>query len=252
MTHAVSALDVIRPDWPAPPGIGALCTTREGGVSAAPFDRLNVGTHVGDAPEAVAENRRRVRALVPAEPRWLEQVHGIDVLDADASPPTAAPPRADGAVSRRAGVVLAIMTADCLPILFAARDGSVVGAAHAGWRGLAGGVIEATVRRMGVPPASVLAWLGPAIGAAAYEVGEDVREAFVGIAPTDAGAFRPRGGGKFDCDLEALARARLARLGVSAVHGGGRCTARESDAFFSFRRDGRTGRMAALVWKADA
>jgi YfiH family protein len=237
------------PAWPAPPGVRAAFTLRGGGVSAPPYDSLNLGTHVGDAPTAVAENRRRVRAALalPAEPSWLEQVHGTGVVELNATAHTSAP-AADGIIARAAGVVAVVQVADCLPVLFAARDGSVVAAAHAGWRGLAAGVLGATVARTGVPAAQLLAWLGPAIGAAHFEVGAEVRAAFLAHDARAAAAFAPNARGRWQCDLNLLARQRLEDAGVGAVFGGDWCTYADGERFFSYRRDGRCGRMAALIW----
>ncbi len=238
----------IVPAWPAPANVKALSTTRAGGVGTAPFDSLNLGTHVGDDPAVVAANRARLRGLLPAEPCWLNQVHGTTVVDLASH---AGVPDADAAVSRRPGAVCVVMTADCLPVLLCDRAGTVVGAAHAGWRGLQGGVIEATVRAMGVPAAGLVAWLGPAIGPDAFEVGDEERAAFVADDPAAAAAFRPAGpAGKWLADLYLLARQRLAALGVASVHGGDACTVTDAARFFSYRRDGRTGRMASLVWLA--
>lgn len=238
----------IVPVWPAPANVRALSTTRAGGVGVAPFDSLNLGTHVGDDPAAVAANRVRLRALLPAEPGWLNQVHGTAVVDLAT---LRGVPDADGAVSRKPGAVCVVMTADCLPVLLCDRAGTVVGAAHAGWRGLQGGVIEATTRAMGVPAGDLMAWLGPAIGPEAFEVGDEVRAAFVADDSAAAAAFRPAGpAGKWLADLYLLARQRLAALGVMGVHGGDACTFTEAARFFSYRRDGRTGRMASLVWLA--
>ena len=238
----------IVPGWPAPANVKALSTTRAGGLGVAPFDSLNLGTHVGDDPATVAANRARLRALLPAEPCWLNQVHGTAVVDLATY---GGVPDADAAVSRQPGAVCVVMTADCLPVLLCDRAGTVVGAADAGWRGLQGGVIEATVRAMNVPAGELMAWLGPAIGPAAFEVGDEVRAAFVADDPAAACAFRPAGpAGKWLADLYLLARQRLAALGVTAVHGGDSCTFTEAERFFSYRRDGRTGRMASLVWLA--
>jgi YfiH family protein len=240
---------ILIPDWPAPPGIRAAVTTRRlPGASLPPFERCNLGLRSGDAAKAVAANRALLRQTLalPSEPRWLRQVHGIGVDDADAT--AAAEPEADAAVSRGAAV-LAILTADCLPVLFCADDGGVIGAAHAGWRGLAAGVLEATVARMAVPPARLLAWLGPAIGAPSYEVGAEVYDAF---ARTDAGAaaaFEPTRAGHWRCDLYALARRRLAAAGVERVHGGGFDTLADAR-FYSYRRERTTGRFASLIWRA--
>lgn len=257
-------------DWPAPPGVHAWTTLRHGlGVSRAPFDALDLGLRSGDDPEAVLDNRRRLREALalPAAPRWLRQVHGTAVARCDADgraqvhgdAPAADGARpdashgevatADAAVTADAGVVLAILTADCLPVVFAAQDGSEVAAAHAGWRGLAGGVLEATVAAMRTPAGQVLAWLGPAAGPGAYEVGAEVRDAFVSRDAHACPAFAPTRPGHWNVDLYALARMRLAAAGVQRVHGGGRCTISEPARFFSHRRDARTGRMATLVWR---
>ncbi|HVS76175.1 MAG TPA: peptidoglycan editing factor PgeF [Steroidobacteraceae bacterium] len=248
----MSGPDLIVPDWPAPGRIRAAFTLRTGGVSRPPFDSCNVGAHVGDEPGAVVENRARVRAALglPAEPSWLEQVHGQRVADLDAPPSVASQGSADAAVTRTPGRICAIQVADCMPVLFAAADGSAVGAAHAGWRGLAGGVLEATLRAMNRPPGELLAWLGPAIGQAHFEVGEEVRAAFVGADAGAAAAFTVNERGRWQCDLYALARRRLAASGVTSVHGGGWCTYADAARFFSYRRDGRCGRMAALIWRA--
>ncbi|MDR0702731.1 MAG: peptidoglycan editing factor PgeF [Azoarcus sp.] len=238
----------ILPDWPAPPAVRALVTTRLGGHSKAPYDSLNLGAHVGDDPAAVAANRALLRRHLPAEPYWLEQVHGTAVALADGGA-RRAPPRADAAVARAPGAVCAVMTADCLPVLFCDRDGAAVAAAHAGWRGLAAGVLEAAIAAMAMPPARIIAWLGPAIGPAAFEVGDDVRDAFLALDPGACAAFAAREtSGKWLADLYALARRRLTRAGVSRIYGGGRCTSTETARFYSYRRDGATGRFASLVW----
>lgn len=241
------------PDWPAPPTVQALSTWRGGGVSAAPYESLNLGGHVGDVEAAVAENRRALRAAagLPAEPAWLEQVHGAAVRDLD-SAPQAGP--ADAAVTRHAGRVCAILTADCLPVIFATASGDRVGAAHAGWRGVAAGVLEATVRAMAAPPQELLAWLGPAIGPRQFEVGAEVREALLQGDPAAEAAFAVNARGRYLADLYALARGRLRRLGVERIHGGGAggaptpCTFTEDTRYFSHRRDGPTGRQATLIW----
>jgi YfiH family protein len=245
---------VVTPDWPAPPAVRAAFTLRMGGVSAAPFDSLNVGAHVGDAAAAVTENRRRVcsHLRLPAEPSWLEQVHGIEVADLDAPTGQASAPhlRADAAIARCAGSVCVMQVADCLPVLLAARDGCAVAAAHAGWRGLAAGVLEATVARLAVAPSGLIAWLGPAIGPAHFEVGGEVRAAFLAHDAAAAAAFTANTRGRWQCDLSALARRRLNAAGVTAVFGGGWCTYADGARFFSYRRDRRCGRMAALIWLA--
>ena len=237
--------DWIQPDWPAPANVRALVTTRAGGVSAGPYASLNLATHVGDDPAAVAENRRRLRTRLPAEPRWLTQVHGTRVVDAAGAAPGV---EADAAFARARRTVCAVQTADCLPLLLCDANGSVVAVAHAGWRGLAGGVIEATVRAMDVPPGQILAWLGPAIGPQAFEVGPEVREVYLAHAPEAAAAFVARENGKWLADLYRLAGQRLNAAGVACVFGGGFCTYREAAHFYSFRRDKATGRMAALIW----
>ena len=240
-------MTMIVPDWPAPSGVRGLMTVRSGGVSLAPWDSLNLGDHVNDDPAHVAANRARLRAWLPEEPIWLKQVHSARVVEAGDEPG----PEADACFSRAPGRVCAVLTADCLPVLFCDHAGSVVAAAHAGWRGLAGGVLEATVAAMAVPPGDILAWMGAAIGPAAFEVGDDVREAFLALHPATAAAFVPQGlPGKWLADIYALARIRLAHVGVNAVSGGERCTFTESDSFFSYRRDGVTGRMASAVWLA--
>lgn len=237
----------IVPDWPAPPGVRALVTTRAGGASRGAYAGLNLGLNSGDDAEAVARNRASLRQALPAEPLWLRQVHGITVVEADGA---AGSPEADAAIARRPGTVCAVLSADCLPLLLCDEAGSIVAAVHAGWRGLCAGVIEQALRAMGRPPQSLLAYLGPAIGAAAYEVGAEVRAAFV-EADRDgecAAAFAPGAPGKFHADLYALARLRLARSGVARIYGGGYCTYTERERFYSYRRDGATGRMASLIW----
>jgi polyphenol oxidase len=243
----------IEPDWPAPAGVRALSTLRSGGVSAAPYASLNLGGHVGDAPEAVAQNRRTLAAAagLPSEPAWLAQIHGVEVVDLDAvryQGTSGLPPPADSAFTRRVGRVCAILTADCLPILLAADSGDLVAAAHAGWRGLAGGVIEAAVGALGVAPGRLMAWLGPAIGPQHFEVGPEVREALLQGDSGAQDAFAPNARGRFMADLAALARRRLVSLGVDRIYGGGHCTFADGDRYFSHRRDGITGRQATLIW----
>lgn len=246
----MSGPDTIVPDWPAPAGVRAAFTLRSRGVSLPPFDTFNIAAHVGDEPRAVAENRALLRASLelPSEPVWLEQVHGHGVVELDGPASVGSPGPADAAVTCSSGRVCAIQVADCMPVLFAAPDASAVGAAHAGWRGLAGGVLEATVRAMKTPPGELLAWLGPAIGQAHFEVGDEVRAAFLAGDPGAAAAFVANPRGRWQCDLYALARRRLAAIGVSSVHGGGWCTYADPGRFFSYRRDGRCGRMAAVIW----
>jgi YfiH family protein len=237
--------DWIEPDWPVPPTVRALVTTRAGGASRGAYASFNLDPRVGDDPSAVERNREVLRSALPADPLWLHQVHGADVVAAESAP---ARPRADGAVARTRHGVCAVLTADCLPVLLADRAGEAVGIAHAGWRGLAAGVVEATVRAMGVPAAGLVAWLGPAIGPRAYEVGQDVHDAFVAADAGAAAAFAALGRGKYLADLYALARRRLAAAGVTTVHGGGFCTHAERERFYSYRRDRVTGRFATLVW----
>jgi hypothetical protein len=240
-----------EPHWPAIPGVRAHFTLRTGGVSEGRHASLNLAAHVGDTPAAVAANRSMARHALdlPAEPLWLEQVHGPGVIDADLPwLPGTQPPRADAAVTRKSRTVLAVLVADCLPVLFAAHDGSAVGVAHAGWRGLAGGVLEATVNAL-AGHGALQAWLGPAIGPRYFEVGEEVRAAFMADDAGAAPAFRPNPRGRWQCDLKALARRRLTRLGVDAVHASDDCTYQDAARFYSYRRDGVTGRMAALIWR---
>jgi hypothetical protein len=240
----------ILPDWPAPPNVRAAVSTREGGVSQPPFDSFNLAQHVGDDADAVAANRHRLADALqlPAAPVpvWLDQVHGSGVANLDATHD--AIPRADASISTVPGRVCAVLSADCLPVLFCDRAGSRVAAAHAGWRGLAAGVLENTVAAMAVAPQQVLAWLGPAIGPQAFEVGDEVRQAFLAQDPGAESAFQATRPGHWLADLYQLAQRRLATLGVTAVFGGGLCTFSDAQRFYSYRRDGRTGRMASLVW----
>lgn len=241
-------LPVIVPDWPAPPGVQAVATTRRGGVSMGRYASLNLGDHVGDDPAAVAENRRRLKAALalPAEPHWLGQVHGTRVVRAHGADLA----EADGAWTDRTGVVCTVGMADCLPVLFCDRAGTRVAAAHAGWRGLAAGVLETTVAALAVAPDQLLAWIGPAIGPVVFEVGPEVRAAFLAADAEAVTAFQPGRAGRWQADLVALARQRLRRTGVAHVWGGHWCTASEPEWFFSHRRDGTSGRMAALIWRA--
>lgn len=244
----LGGIPFVVPRWPAPPGVRAAMTTRRSGVSRGPYRSLNLGERCGDAPEAVAENRRRVaQALeLPAAPAWLRQVHGRRVVVAASAQ---APVEADGSVAFAPGAVCAVMAADCLPVLLCDRSALGVAALHAGWRGLAAGVLEAGVKAMGQSPGDLMAWLGPAISGAAFEVGDEVREAFVlhdaGAAACFSPAARP---GHWHGDLYALARRRLTAAGVNEIHGGELCTYGIPDWFFSYRRDRRCGRMAALIW----
>lgn len=237
---------LLLPDWPCPPGVRACQTTRQGGLSEGPYQSFNLAEHVGDAPAAVATNRARLRELaqLPSEPRWLAQVHGTAVLDA--ADTSAGTPCADASYSRQSGEVCVVLTADCLPLLLCRRDASAVAAVHAGWRGLQAGVIEQTLIQAG--EGDWLAWLGPAIGPQAFEVGEEVYAAFVDEDATASAAFVAKRPGHWLADLYALARMRLARVGVTAVYGGQYCSHRQAELFYSYRRDGITGRMASLIW----
>ncbi len=238
----------IAPDWPAPANVKALQTTRIGGVSRPPWDSMNLGLHVGDDPLRVNHNRQSLSALLPTEPVWLEQVHGIAVANADAAACRVA---ADAGIARQRGSVCVVMTADCLPVLLCDEDGTVVGAAHAGWRGLCDGVIEATVQAMGVAGHKLMAWLGPAISQQYFEVGAEVRAAFIAQHAQAQEAFVAQSDSdKYRADLFLLARQRLSALGITRIHGGGRCTYGEPDCFFSYRRDGATGRMGTFIWLA--
>jgi hypothetical protein len=240
MSFAVFGL---APTWPAPHQVRAWVTERGG---AGRYGAGNLGAHVGDDASAVAANRSRLRAELdlPAEPTWLEQVHGAHVLDLDRDPVVPA----DGAVTSRPGVVCAVLTADCLSVLFCDRAGRRIGVAHAGWRGLLGGVLPAAVSAMAVPPGELIAWLGPAVGPAAYEVGAEVRDPFVAQSAAAERRFVPNSRGRWQADLAGLARDSLAAAGVRAVHGGGLCTFTDAERFFSHRREGQCGRMATLIW----
>lgn len=239
----------IEPRWPAASNLHALSTIRQGGVSQSPWTSLNLGDHVNDDPRNVAENRRRLRHLagLPHEPQWLTQVHGCAVLDA-AELHSSLSCEADAVYSNTANTLCAVLTADCLPVLFADPGGREVAAAHAGWRGLAGGVLEQTVGRFAAAPETLLAWLGPAIGAASFEVGADVREAFLEWSGNCEAAFIEHGEGHWLADIYQLARLRLHKAGVTAIYGGDYCTYSDAKRFFSYRRDGETGRMATLIW----
>lgn len=242
-------MELIEADWPAPTGVTALATTRLGGVSPAPYDSLNLGANTADDPACVRQNRGRLvaEAGLPEQPRWLRQVHGTSVLDGlDVTRDVS---EADAQWTHRPGTVLAVLTADCLPVAVCDDAGHEIAIAHAGWRGLSTGVLGATVAAFSVPPERLMAWLGPAIGPERYEVGDAVRDAFLAADPDAEAAFQPGQPGHWWADLYALARGRLARAGVAAVYGGGFCTAGEPQRFFSHRRDGPTGRMASLVWR---
>ena len=267
--HPAFHSEWIVPDWPVPPNVRAFVTTRAGGVSAAPYDGFNLGTRCGDEAAAVRANRAQLRASLPAEPVWLRQVHGARARDAaragasdvvhqvepdvvpevDPDADLDADPEADASYTRAVGVVCAVLVADCMPVLLTNQTGTAVAVAHAGWRGMSSGVIEAAIEGMAVVPRDVVAWLGPAIGPAQFEVGDDVLHAFSQHDPGAAAAFKPYSGhpGKWLCDLYALARRRLAALGVNAVYGGSYCTVNELR-FYSFRRDRQTGRMGAFIW----
>ncbi|KLD63322.1 laccase [Dyella japonica DSM 16301] len=238
------------PDWPAPARVRAAVSTRQGpGVSQGAWARFNLGARCGDAPEAVVANRAAVRTALRLErdPHWLQQVHGVDVADVD-QPGDGQEPRADASVTRRPDEPLAILTADCLPVLFCTTDGRAVAAAHAGWRGLQAGVLEVALNSLQAPPAQVLAWLGPCIGKASYEVGDEVRDAFLALDGNAAEGFEPTRPGHWLCDLAWLARRRLQAAGVERVYGGGFDT-RTDDRFYSYRRDGaQSGRFASLIW----
>lgn len=242
----MNPIGVLIPDWPVPPTVRTAMTMRTGGVSIGRYASCNLAAHVGDHPAAVAENRRRLRLQLdlPSEPTWLNQVHGRVV--ARLSEPL--PEAADAVVTFRRGPVCAVLVADCLPVFLASGAGNRIGLAHAGWRGLAAGVIEATVAALDCDPAQLVAWLGPAIGPRAFEVGDEVRAACVAGDPDAATHFNAGRAGRFLADLPALARRRLVRCGVGSIHGGQLCTASDPARFYSYRRDGVTGRMAALAW----
>ena len=246
-TPPVPEPGLVTPDWPLPPGVRAASTTRLGGVSVGPYQGLNLGDHVGDDPRAVAANRAALaRALgLPAAPAWLTQVHGSAVAGPD-DPPGC---RADARYADRPAVVCAVLTADCLPLLLCSADGREVAAVHCGWRGLAGGIVGAAVARFSAAPAALRAWLGPAIGPAAFEVGDEVRACFVQADPDAAACFVATRPGHWLADLAALTRRALAGAGVRQVYGSGACTATDAARFYSYRRDGVTGRMASLIWR---
>ncbi|MGK8707972.1 peptidoglycan editing factor PgeF [Metapseudomonas otitidis] len=237
----------LTPDWPAPARVRACVTTRADGVSLPPYDSFNLGDHVEDDPAAVASNRLKLTTTLGCQPAWLSQVHGIRVVEAD----PARVETADASWSQTPGIASLVMTADCLPALFCNRDGTRVAAAHAGWRGLANGVLEATVDALATPADQILVWLGPAIGPAAFEVGPEVRDAFITQHAEADAAFRPStNADRYLADIYALARIRLAARGITAVYGGGFCTVSDPR-FYSYRRASRTGRFASLVWLAD-
>jgi YfiH family protein len=250
VARAPAQLDLIRPDWPAPASVRAFATTRAGGCSRGVYASLNLGDHVGDDPAAVEYNRHHLRQTLdlPAEPLWLQQVHGIEVANVTTAVPRTS---ADAIIADRARQTCVVMTADCLPVLFCNAAGTQIAAAHAGWRGLAAGVLEATVTALagrGAAPATLMAWIGPAISAAAYEVGSEVREAFLAVDPAAGSGFSANARGRWQLDLVAIARRRLAAVGVQRVYGGTLCTAGDPLRFFSHRRDGSCGRQATLIW----
>lgn len=238
-------IEVIRPDWPAPATVRAFTTTRNGGFSHDPWSSLNLGKSCGDDPQHVEQNRSLLLRLLPGEPRWLNQVHGTNVVRWDEVDESGTD--ADAIVSHHPGQLCAVLTADCLPVLFCNRAGTAIAAAHAGWRGLAAGILEATVLAMECKPAELMAWLGPAIGPRAFEVGKDVYDAFVNLNSENATAFKPHGE-RWLADLYQLARFALTRVGITQISGGQFCTYEEQDNYFSYRRDGETGRMATAVW----
>jgi YfiH family protein len=253
----ISAKNRIEPGWAPAHSIQAFCTTRLGGHSQQPFDSLNLGLNAGDDPVAVLQNRSILRASIPSEPIWLKQFHGVSVSTPDLRESCGSGPfEADAAVSNIPNEVLAILSADCMPVLFASKRGDVIGAAHAGWRGLSGGVLENTIQAMvtlspKLSPQDISVWMGPAIGATAFEVGEDVLQAFAGQSQTAlADAFRPIIGkpGKYLADLYVLAKDRLASQGIEKIDGGNFCTFSDQERFFSYRRDKTTGRFASLIW----
>jgi YfiH family protein len=244
----VSSPSLLDFEWRLPRGVRAAFTTRLGGVSAAPWDSFNLAMHVGDDPARVAANRTRLREMLAleAEPAWLNQVHGVAVSDADSR---ASPSTADAATSSNAGAACVVMVADCLPVLFATRDGARIGAAHAGWRGLASGVLEHTVKALGVPGKDLLAWLGPCISREHFEVGEEVREKFVKQESGASAHFDRNSRDRWQADLVGLAKRRLGALDINDISGGSWCTFADRERFYSHRRDGTGGRMAALIWR---
>ncbi|WP_323754719.1 peptidoglycan editing factor PgeF [Marinobacter sp.] len=248
----ISDSDLLRPDWSVSAQVRALSTTRKGGVSQSPWQSLNLGGHVGDNSADVARNRQRLASVMGIESGqigWLNQVHGTRAVELTSNNLNDCPD-ADASFTRERGVVCAILTADCLPVMLADRSGAVVGAAHAGWRSLCGGVLENLIEAMAVEQSELVAWFGPSIGPANFEVGPEVQAAFVEQQAESASAFCTQGArpGHFIADIYELARLRLTRAGVTDIHGGGLCTVGDSERFYSYRRDGQTGRMATLVW----
>ena len=239
-------INFIEPDWPAPERVGAVCSTRIGGCSQTPFDSFNLALHVGDDPARVRQNRARLRDLLelPAQPEWMRQIHSSRVvkLENDNSR------EADAAITREPGRVAVVMTADCLPILLCNREGDEVAAVHAGWRGLQAGVIQATLAGMQSPAQQLMAWIGPGISQLHFEVGDEVREAFMAVKPGNADFFEAHGPGHWLCDLPGLAQRVLERANVAAVYRDPHCSYRDEKLFYSYRRQADTGRMAALIW----
>jgi len=248
MSIEVNLIDLIKPDWPAPNNIHAFCTTRNSGVSEGVYDSLNLAMHVADTPSHVQANRKHLKSQLklPTEPLWLNQVHGYNVVDASLEYMVA--PEADASFCDKPDNVCLVMTADCLPVLISNRQGNKVAAAHAGWRGLANGVIEATIAVMEEEPRELLVWLGPAIGPQAFEVGEEVRDTFVNCLPSTANAFEQNRQGHYLADIYQLARLRLQNIGVNSIYGGDYCTYTDAGRFYSYRRDDTTGRQASLIW----
>ncbi len=238
--------DWIIPDWPVNPRVKAVSSTRLGGVSLAPFNSLNLGLHVGDDESAVNHNRAKLEQAIqlPNSPFWLDQVHGTDVITL---PSTSRNNTADASFTETVGEVCCVMTADCLPVLFCNQSGSMVAAAHAGWKGLVAGVLENTLSRFQDDPDDILVWLGPAISAKAFEVGNDVRDQFLQYDAQSMHAFKPHSD-KWLADIYALAKFRLHQLGVTHIYGGEFCTYSDPERFFSYRRDGITGRQASCIW----
>ena len=250
IVRSAEGVSWLEPTWPAHARVRVASTLRTGGTSRAPYGSLNVAAHVGDDAGAVGENRRRLATALglPGEPFWLEQVHGARVVEA--LPERTSQPQADASFTRMPGQVCVVATADCLPVVLADERGRRVGIAHAGWRGLAGGVVEATLEALGDERDRLVAWLGPAISARAFEVGTEVRDAFVARHRDYDAGFIENARGRYQADLYALARLTLRRSGVERIHGGGLCTYTDERDFFSFRRDGQTGRMVTLAWLA--
>lgn len=245
--HKNSAHSYLSAQWPAAKHVHTLISTRQGGVSLPPFDQFNLSQHVGDDPIHVAANRAQLQSQLPSPPVWLKQVHGRTVIEA-ASALNLPPVEADASYTRHADIVCTVLTADCLPVLFSDRQGSVIAAAHAGWRGLYAGVLEATLTAMQCAPTDILVWLGPAIGPDAFEVGAEVYDAFIAQNHHHASAFHAIGQGQYLANLYQLARIRLQAAGIIQLYGGNFCTVIERERFFSYRRDGQTGRMASLIW----